>query len=705
MNQRTLIFLFALGLLLALLPTLQKGPGMYKPALRIPHPHALHGDVREDDYFWMKERDTPEVLAYLRQENERTAEALKPVQRLESDLYREMRSRIKEDDSSVPVYDNGYYHYVRYQTGQEYPLHCRKKGTLEAPEEMILDENALAKGHSYYEVAEALPSPDQTKLAYAVDTVGRRIYNIYFKDLNTGATLSDKIEGVTDNFVWAADNKTVFFVRQDPETLRAYQLFRYELGSAAKPTLIFEEKDTTYTIGVDISKNGKILFLASEKRDSSEWRYLDAHNPAGQWKIFLPRENNHEYSLLDGGDGSVYILTNWKAVNFRLMQAPLAATDKAQWKEVIPANDKVLLDGADVYRDFIVLSERENGLTQLRVRDRASGRSRLLKFPDPVYEVGGYSLPDYNSNYLRFNYQSLVRPPSVYDEDVKTEQRTLRKVREVPGYNPELYESRRLWAKAKDGAMIPLSLLMKKGTPLNGANPLLLYGYGSYGLTTDVYFRSHALSLVDRGFVYALAHIRGGSEMGRNWYEQGRLQHKMNTFNDFITSAESLIAEKYTSSEHLHIMGGSAGGLLVGAVMNMRPELFKSVIAAVPFVDVLTSMLDETLPLTTGEYREWGDPRIKEEYMYMRQYSPYDNVARKNYPNLLVTTGYHDSQVQYWEPAKWVARLREMKTDNNLLLLYTELNAGHSGASGRFEALKTLAKEYAFILMLEGVRN
>lgn len=705
MNSRTLVFFFAAGLLLSLAITPQKGPRMYKPAPKIPHTHSLHGDVRQDDYFWMRERDTPEVLAFLRQENDRTAEALKPVAKLEGDLYREMRARIKEDDSSVPVYDNGYYHYFRYLKGQEYPIHCRKKGSLEAAEEVILDENALAKGHTYFEVADAQVSQDQSKLAYAVDTVGRRIYNIYFKDLNTGATLPDKIEAVTPNIVWAADNKTLFFVRQDPETLRSFQLYRYEVGSNAKPTLVYEEKDTTYSVGVDISKNGKVLFMASEKRDSSEWRYLDAHQPAGTWKIFLPRESNHEYSLHDAGDGSVYILTNWKAVNFRLMHAPLAPTEKSQWKEVIPTSEKIYLDGVDIYRDFMVLSERENGLTQLRVRDRKSGESRLLNFPDPVYEVGEISLPDFNSKDLRFNYQSMVRPPSVYDEDVATQKRTLRKVREVPGYNPDLYESRRLWAKAKDGTLVPLSLLMKKDTQLNGSNPALLYGYGSYGLTTDVYFRSTALSLVDRGFVFVLAHIRGGSEMGRAWYEQGRLKHKMNTFTDFIAAAETLIAAKYTSPEHLHIMGGSAGGLLVGAVMNLRPDLFKGVVAAVPFVDVLTTMLDETLPLTTGEYREWGDPRIKEDYMYMRQYSPYDNVAAKNYPNVLVTTGYHDSQVQYWEPAKWVARLRETKTDNNLLLLYTELNAGHSGASGRFEALKTLAKEYAFILMLEGVRN
>lgn len=704
MTSRTLLIVFLIGLSLALCLPLKKGPQMtYKPARKVPHPHTLHGDVREDDYFWMRERDTPEVLEFLKQENQRTQEALAPVHQLEKKLYQEMRARIKEEDFSVPVFDRGYYYYSRYTTGQEYPVLCRKKGSLEAAEEVILDEPQLAKGHDYFEVAESLASPDQRILAYAVDTVGRRIYNLYFKNLTTGKVLNEHVEAITPNFVWAADNKTIFYVRQDPETLRAFQVYRYELGG--KSELIYEEKDTTYSVGIDVAKSGNVIFMAIEKRDSSEWRILDAHQPRGPWRTFLARENNHEYSLHDGGDGSVFILTNWHAVNFRLMQAPLSAHDKTQWKELIPTNEKVFLEGVDVYRDFMVISERENGLTQLRVRSRKDASDRLLKFPDPVYEVGVMPLPDFTSAYLRFYYQSLVRPSSIYDETVANQERVLRKVREVPGYNPDLYESRRLWATAKDGTRVPVSLLMKKGIKLEGRNPVLLCGYGSYGLTTDIFFRSSAFSLVDRGFVFALAHIRGGSEMGRAWYEAGRLKNKMNTFTDFIAGAEKLIADGYTSKDHLHMMGGSAGGLLMGAVMNLRPDLFKGAIAVVPFVDVLTTMLDESIPLTTGEYKEWGDPRIKEDYFYMRRYSPYDNIEKKNYPNLLVTTGYHDSQVQYWEPAKWVARLRELKTDDNLLLLYTELNAGHSGASGRFEALKTLAKEYSFILMLEGVKD
>ncbi len=683
----------------------KKGPpSMFKPAPKISHKHELFGDVREDDYFWMRERDTAPVLEFLRQENKRTAEALHEVEPLQKKLYREMRSRIKEDDSSVPQFHDGYFYYSRYNVGQEYPLHCRRKGTMEATEEVILDENEMAKGHEYFEVAAVEVSPDQRYLAFAVDYVGRRIYQIQVKDLQTGVLMPDKIEQATPSLAWAKDNKTLFFVRQDLETLRAHQLFRYELGTKTEPELIYEEKDTTYNIGCGISKTGNYVWLVIEKRDSSEWRMLDASTPKGAFKVFLPREQNHEYSVADGGD-RFYILTNWQAKNFRVMEAPLSAKNKTEWKEVIPASPAIFREGIEVYASHFVVSERENGLGRLTVRDRASGQERSLSFPDPTYEVDAVGLEDYNSKYMRFAYDSLVQPPTVYDEDLATGQRTKRKEREVPGYNRDLYESNRIWAVAKDGAKIPISVVFRKGTKLDGKNPTLLYGYGSYGLSNTVNFRSSIISLLDRGFVYALAQIRGGSEMGRDWYEQGRLKHKMNTFTDFIASAETLISDGYTSKDHLHIRGGSAGGLLMGAVMNMRPDLFKSVSAGVPFVDVMTTMLDETIPLTTGEYNEWGDPRKKEDYLYMRQYSPYDNVTKQAYPNVLVTTGYHDSQVQYWEPAKWVARLRELKTDNNLLLMYTEFEAGHSGASGRFEALKLLAKEFSFILMVEGIKE
>jgi oligopeptidase B len=676
---------------------------MFTPAPKVPHKHEIHGDIRIDDYFWMRERDSEPVLKFLAQENQRAKEALAPVADLEKKLYSEMRARIKEDDASVPQLVSGYYYYTRYQTGQEYPIHCRRKGSMDAPEQIILDENELAKGHEYFEVAAVDVSPDQRYLAFAVDLVGRRIYEIRFRDLETGATLPDRVESATPSMAWAKDNKTLFFVRQDLETLRAHQLWRFELGVAA-PLLIFEEKDTTYNVGVSSTKTHNFIFMDIQKRDSSEWRVLDAANPRGEFRIFLPRELKHEYHLDDGGD-RFFVLTNWKAKNFRLMEAPLHARSKDEWKEVVPHDPAILREEIEVYESHVVLSERQQGLGQIRVRNRSQGTERLLNFDDPTYELTLRGLEEYRSTDLRFAYESFVQPPSIYDEDLASGKRVLKKERIVPGYDRSKYESKRIWAKATDGTLVPVSLVYLKGLKLDGSNPVLLYGYGSYGLSNSVNFFSAAFSLCDRGFVYAQAHIRGGSEMGREWYESGRLKFKMNTFTDFIASAEKLIADGYTSPQHLHIMGGSAGGLLVGAVMNMRPELFKSVSAGVPFVDVLTTMLDETIPLTTGEYNEWGDPRKKDEYMYMRQYSPYDNIQKRDYPHLFVTTGYHDSQVQYWEPAKWVAKLRDYKTDQNLLLMYTEFEAGHSGASGRFEALKLLAKEFAFILMVEGIKE
>jgi oligopeptidase B len=705
MTQKRLLILFTLAWIAAFALVARKGTSrMYVTPHKDPHKLSIHGDERIDDYFWMKERDTKPVLDFLHSENKRTAETMKPVAELEAKLFQEMKSRVKEDDASVPQPHPPFYYYSRFSKGQEYRVHCRKKDSLDAPEQVILDENELAAGHEFFELDGAELSPDQKFLAFAVDTVGRRIYEIRFKNLETGEILKDRIENSTPSIAWAKDNRTLFFVRQDLETLRAYQLWRYEVGSGHEPELVYEEKDTTYNIGVMASKTSDHVFLAIEKRDSSEFRVLDASKPRGEFVTFLPREMKHEYSLYDGGD-RFFILTNWNAENFRVMESPKDNHDKSKWKDVMPASKTRLREQLEVYDKYLVVAERENGLPQLRVRDRASGKERTLSFPDETYEVTLDSLPDYHSMDLRFAYESLVQPPSVYDEKMATGERTLKKTKEVPGYNQSLYETKRIWAKAKDGTKVPVSIMYKKGLKLDGTNPALLYGYGSYGLSNTVNFWSSMISLVDRGFVFAQAHIRGGSEMGRYWYEQGRLGHKMNTFTDFIACAEELIAEKYTSSQHLHIMGASAGGLLMGAVMNMRPDLFKSVSAGVPFVDVMTTMLDESIPLTTGEYNEWGDPRIADQYKYMRQYSPYDNVEKKAYPAMLVTTGYHDSQVQYWEPAKWVAKLRDLKTDNNPLLLYTEFEAGHGGASGRFEALKLLAKEQAFILMVEGIKE
>jgi oligopeptidase B len=668
---------------------------------KIPHAMSVHGDDRTDNYFWLRERDTEPVLSYLKAENERTDKALASTVGLQEKLYTEMRKRIKEDDSSAPMPFDDYYYYARFEVGHEYPIHARKKGSLTAPEEILLNGNEMGKDHDFFSLSSVSPSPNHKIIAFTVDTVGRRLYDLQFKDTSTGQILPDKIPAITPSIAWAADNKTIFYVKQDPETLRSYQLYRYELGSNS-PELVYEEKDTTFNISIEGTKRDSYLFMSSWKRDSTEVRYLPANTPKGQWTVFLPRENMHEYSLADGGD-RFYIQTNWQAVNFRLMECPQKPTVKEQWKEVIAHNPQVLIEETDVYQDFIYIFEREAGLTQLRLLDRKTGSSRTLKFKDPVYDVDAIEVPNYDSKFVRFSYESLNQPPTVFDEDVATGKREVRKVREVPGFNADLYESKRLWATAPDGVKVPISMLMKKGTKIDGTTPMLLYGYGSYGLSMPPYFRSGIYTLVDRGFIYAVAHIRGGSEMGRDWYEKGRLKFKKNTFTDFIACAEYLIREKYTSKDHLHIMGGSAGGLLMGAVLNMRPDLFKSAVAQVPFVDVMTTMLDETIPLTTGEYNEWGDPRKKEDYDYMRTYSPYDNIQKAHYPNLLVTTGYHDSQVQYWEPAKWVAKLKDEKTDQNLLLLYTQMEAGHGGASGRFEALKMAAREYSFILMLEGI--
>lgn len=705
MQKFTLIFAFVVSLLAAYFVSHQKGaPTMFEPAPKKPHRMEIHGDVRVDDYFWMRERDTPEVVKFLRQENVRTEEALTPVRGLEHTIFEEMRGRIKEEDASVPVFERGYYHYWRYKAGSELPLQCRRQGSLSAPEEVILDENELAQGRKVFNVSTTESSPDQKILAYAVDAVGNRIFDVFFKDLATGKLLPDRLKEVTADFVWAEDNKTLFYIKQEPETLRSYQLYRWQLGSGQPAELLYEEKDATFSLELGKSKTNRFIFVSSDSSDVSEVRYLDLADPKGQLNVFLPRQPKHQYSLDDAGDHFL-ILTNYQAKNFRVMQAPYTARAQTQWKEVIPHNPAILREGLDVYEKFMVVSERENGLTQLRVVSRGDHKERLLKFEDPAYDVSLSPLPEYTSESLRFNYQSPVQPPSVFDENALTGTRELKKRREVPNYDASRYEARRTWATAKDGTKIPISLVMRKGTELNGNNPVLLYGYGSYGLSMDPYFRGTVFSLLDRGFVYAIAHIRGGSEMGRAWYENGRMEHKMNTFTDFIASAEALIAEKYTSPEHLHIMGASAGGLLMGAVMNLRPELFKSVVAGVPFVDVISTMLDESLPLTTGEFNEWGNPKIKEQYQWIRAYSPYDNVTKKAYPHLLAVSGYHDSQVQYWEPSKWVAKLREYKTDDHLLLLHTQMETGHSGATGRFEALKTLAKEYAFILMIEGIKQ
>ena len=677
-------------LLLLILP-LTTGAQMKKP-----HQLEKHGDVRIDDYYWMKERDSKPVLDYLKQENKRVQETLKPFAALEKTIYNEMKSRMNKDESSVPVKDGDFKYYVRYVKNKEYPIHCRIADREAAKEEILLDENKEAKGKDYYDASRLEMSPDHQRFLYAVDTVGRRFYDLFVHDIKTKKR--KKIAGnITPSFVWAEDGKTVFYVKQDPDTLRSNQMYRINVDADKEPVLIFEEKDITFDIGVAKSRTNRYLFLVSSTRDSSEWHYLDAKTPTGHWQVFSPREANHEYGLEDSGSDFL-ILTNWKAPEFRLMRANVEARKKEAWTEVIPERKGLLLQSVDAYKDFWVLSEREKGLTQIRIFDPKTKAGRLLAFPDEAYVVSGMNLPDFASAQVRFLYSSLIQPYTVYEENVANQKREVLKIDKVPGYDQSKYVTKRLWATAKDGTQIPLSIVMKKDLELDGRAPGLLYGYGSYGLSTEPGFDETVFSLVDRGFVYAQAHIRGGSEMGRQWYDNGRLEKKMNTFTDFIAAGEYLIKEKYVAPKRLSAQGGSAGGLLMGAVINLRPDLFKSVLAEVPYVDALTTMLDETIPLTASEYREWGNPNDKKYYDVIKSYSPYDNVKAQAYPHIFVTTGYHDSQVQYWEPAKWVAKLREVKTDKNLLLFFTDLKSGHSGASGRFELLKQLAKEWVFVL-------
>jgi oligopeptidase B len=663
-----------------------------------PHTHQKHGDKRFDPYFWLKERENPEVIKYLEAENAYFAQKMKPVESLKEKLYQEMRARLKEDDSSVPFRKGQYFYYSRYETGKEYPIYARKKGNLEAAEEILLNVNDLAKGHDYFFVPFPNVSPDHTKLIYAADSQGRRFYDLHVVEIATGKEL-DKVAAVTADTEWANDNQTFFYVKQHPETLRAQFAYRRKIGDA-KDTLLFEEKDETFNLGLGKSRNNDFIFLQSGATLSSEWRFLDANKPLGNFSVFLPREKDHEYSIEDGGDG-FYVLSNWKAKNFRLLKAPRRAVKKEEWVEVIPHKADVLLTGVDYFSNWYAVSERSGGLSSLRVVNRKSGEGASIPFPDPTYVAMPSTNAEYNSATYRYAYESLNRPDSIYEYNFATGKSVLLKTQETPTLDPSLYVSERQWAKARDGTLVPISILYKKGFEKNGKAPILQYAYGSYGFSMDPYFSTDIFSLVDRGFLYAIAHVRGGSDMGRSWYEGGKLFTKLNTFTDFIDATEFLVKEGYGDSKRIYAQGGSAGGLLIGAVANLRPDLYRAMHAAVPFVDVLTTMLDDSIPLTTGEYDEWGNPNDPKYYAYMKSYSPYDNVAPKAYPHLLVTTGLHDSQVQYWEPAKWVARLRKVKQGDSLLLLRTEMEAGHGGASGRFEALKETADEYAFFLMMD----
>lgn len=664
---------------------------------------TIHGDTRIDNYYWLNDREDPKVIAYLKAENAYMDTITKSSAELKTKLYEEMKGRIMETDASVPYLKEGYYYYSRYEQGKEYPIYCRKKGSTEATEEIILNVNDLAVGHDYYQVGAMTVSPDGQWLAYGVDTVSRRKYMIHIKNLQTGELQPERIAETAGNVAWANDNKTFFYTAKNPTTLREERILRHVVGTpASEDKEIFVEKDETYETGVSRSKSGKYIFIESGSTLSSEYQVLDASKPTGAFKVFQPRQKNMLYRI-DHQDNHFYVVTNWDAVNFRLMECPLDKTERTNWKEVIPHRADVLLEGIDLFRDHLVLSERKNGLTQLRVINAKTHEDHYLHFDEPAYVAATSVNPEFDTKVLRYTYTSMTTPVSTFDYNMDTKQNELRKRQEVlGGYNPKDYITERIYVTARDGVKVPVSIVYKKTFEKNGKMPLLLYGYGSYGHSIDPGFSSNRLSLLDRGFAYAIAHIRGGEEMGRQWYEDGKLFKKKNTFTDFIDCADYLVAQHYTDSAHLYAMGGSAGGLLMGAVVNMRPSLWNGVIAAVPFVDVVTTMLDESIPLTTGEFDEWGNPKKKEYYDYMKSYSPYDNVTAQAYPNMLVTTGLHDSQVQYWEPAKWVAKLREVKTDHHLLLLHTNMEAGHGGASGRFKPLEEVAMQYAFLLGLEG---
>jgi oligopeptidase B len=675
-------------------------------AKKIPTKLEKHGHSRVDNYYWLRDRNDPEVLAYLEAENEYSDRIMAHTKPLEEKLFEEIKARIKQTDMSVPYKRDGFFYYTRYEQGKEYPIFARKKDSLDNPEEIMLDANALAQGHDFFSIGGWALSADQNLMAYAEDTQGRRIFTVHIKNLLTGELLPDVIPNVTENLVWANDNRTLFYAKQDLKTLRAYQIYRHVLGTdPATDQLVFEEADETYVAYIYKTKSKKFLMVVSASTLSQEYRYLEADSPFGEFTIFLPRQREHEYSI-DHFGGRFLIRTNDQAKNFRLMATPIDKIGKEHWREIVPNRPDVYLGDFEIFADHLVLEERSRGLTQIRVMPWSGAEGYYLPFDEPAFRANIGVNPEFDTTVLRYEYTSMKTPLSIYDYNMVTHERTLLKQEEVlGGFDPGNYVTERLYATAPDGAEVPLSLVYRKGIQRDGQNPLLLYGYGSYGASIDAAFSSPRLSLIDRGFIFAIAHVRGGQELERRWYEQGRLLHKRNTFTDFIACAEYLVREKFTNPEKLFAMGRSAGGLLMGAVANMRPELFKGIVAEVPFVDVITTMLDPTIPLTTGEFDEWGDPSRKEFYDYMLSYSPYDNVEAKKYPNLLATAGLHDPQVQYWEPAKWVAKLRDLKTDDNRVLLKTNMEAGHGGSSGRFRRHRETAFSYVFLLDLAGIKE
>ncbi|MFT6105856.1 MAG: oligopeptidase B [Rickettsiales bacterium] len=700
-NKKILAVFIIIAIILTYFLTLKEETKMPQ-AKQIPHKLETHKDVRIDNYYWLNDKENPEVIEYLEAENSYTAKKLSSTENLQEELFLEMKARIKEEDSSLPTKKGDYYYYSRFEKGSQYPIYCRKYHNLEAEEEIFLDVNKLAKGHEYFNVGNIALNFDQSILAYSVDVKGRRIYNIFFKDLKTGKLLDDKILEVTGNAVFSQDNY-LFYTDKDQTTLRSNRVYLHKIGQAQKDDQeIYFEEDETYHVGVSKSKTKDFIYITSSAKTSNEVRIIPSDKPLTPPQIFHKRESKLEYSPIHAKD-KFYILTNYQAKNFRIMESDLEKTKKENWREVIAHRPEVLIEDVDVSKDYLVLSEVENGLDKINIFKRYSLKSFYLPKKEEVYTSYIGSNHDYESAILRYGYQSMTTPASVYDFDIENQTEELKKQQEVLGdFKKENYLTKRIFVKSHDDKEIPVSMVYHKNTKINSETPLLLYGYGSYGYSIPPSFSSTRLSLLNRGFIFAIANIRGGSEMGRSWYEDGKMLNKKNTFKDFISVSKYLIANNYTSKNNLYGYGGSAGGLLIGAVINMEPELFNGVISAVPFVDVLTTMLDDSIPLTTSEYDEWGNPNEKKYYDYIKSYCPYSNVEAKNYPNILVTTGLHDSQVQYFEPAKWVAKLREFKTDENLLLMKTQMEAGHSGATGRFSALKEVALDYAFLLHLEG---
>ena len=670
----------------------------------VPYQHKIHDHIRIDPYYWLNQRDNPEVLEYLDRENDYYQKMTAHTQALQEELYEEMRTRIKEDDSSVPYFYNGYWYITRYEEQKDYPVYVRKKEMLTATEEILFDCNEMAKGLDYFRLVGISVSPDNTKVAFGVDTVSRRQYIIKVKDLESGEILKTKIENTTGGSVWAADNTSLFYNKKDEQTLRSEAVYKHHINvPEQEDQLVYNEADESFVVYVSASKSRKYIFISSQSTTTSEHRFIKSDQPEVAFKVIHPRTSGLEYNVAHFGD-HFYILTNLnEATNFQIMRTAVDQTNSEFWEPLLPHRENVLIEDIELFDQCWVVNERENGLSRLRIIRWDDTADYYLPIQEETYSLNVSINPEFKSNKLRYVFNSLTTPSSVIEFDMASQKKTILKTQEVLGgdFDPSHYVSKRLWADARDGSKIPISLVYHKDTQLSQTTPILQYAYGSYGHTIDPYFSSNRLSLLDRGFAFAIAHIRGGEYLGRDWYDNGKLLKKKNTFYDFIDCSKFLIEQKYTSPEHLYANGGSAGGLLIGVVINLAPDLYNGVIADVPFVDVVTTMLDDTIPLTTSEYDEWGNPNKKEYYDYMLSYSPYDEVKTQDYPHLLVTSGLHDSQVQYFEPTKWVARLRANKTDQNLLFLDTNMKAGHSGASGRFDSLKELAKKFAFIIDLE----